>query len=58
MRRCATCVISTLLRTDAFIYAVVIHSPLRQAINTRVNPEALSEITNQTGALYRRRFTT
>jgi len=40
---------STLLRTDAFIYAVAIDSPLRQAINTRVNPQALSEITSQTG---------
>jgi VWFA-related protein len=40
---------SALLRTDAYIYAVAIDSPLRQAINTRVNPEALSEITNQTG---------
>jgi VWFA-related protein len=40
---------STLLRTDAFIYAVAIDSPLRQPINTRVNPEALGEITNQTG---------
>jgi len=40
---------SALLRTDAFIYAVAIDSPLRQAINTRVNPQALSEITNQTG---------
>jgi len=40
---------SSLLRTDAFIYAVAIDSPLRQAINTRVNPQALAEITNQTG---------
>lgn len=40
---------AALLRTDAFIYAVAIDSPLRQAINTRVNPQALSEITNQTG---------
>ena len=40
---------SALLRTDAYIYAVAIDSPLRQAINTRVNPDALSEITNQTG---------
>ena len=42
---------SGLLRTDAFIYAIAIDSPQRQAINTRVNPEALSEITNQTGGL-------
>jgi Ca-activated chloride channel family protein len=40
---------SGLLRTDAFIYAIAIDSPQRQAINTRINPEALSEITNQTG---------
>jgi VWFA-related protein len=40
---------TALLRTDAFIYAVAIDSPVRQAINTRVNPEALAEITNQTG---------
>ena len=40
---------SALLRTDAFVYAVAIDSPDRQTINTRVNPEALGEITNQTG---------
>jgi VWFA-related protein len=40
---------SALLRTDAFIFAVAIDSPIRQAINTRVNPDALAEITNQTG---------
>ena len=40
---------SSLLRTDAFIYAVAIDSPGRQTINTRVNAEALGEITNQTG---------
>jgi len=40
---------SALLRTDAFIFAVAIDTPFRQAINTRVNPEALGEITNQTG---------
>ena len=40
---------AALLRTDAFIYAIAIDSPGRQAINTRVNPEALAEITNQTG---------
>jgi VWFA-related protein len=38
-----------LIRTDAFIYAIAIDSPVRQAINARVNPEALGEITNQTG---------
>jgi VWFA-related protein len=40
---------SALLRTDAFVYAVAIDSPVRQAINTRVNPQALGEITNQSG---------
>jgi Ca-activated chloride channel homolog len=40
---------SALLRTDAFVFAVAIDSPVRQAINARVNPEALSEVTNQTG---------
>jgi VWFA-related protein len=40
---------AALLRTDAFIYAVAIDSPVRQTINARVNPEALSEITNQSG---------
>lgn len=40
---------SALLRSDTFVYAVAIDSPLRQPINTRVNPEALSEITNPSG---------
>ena len=40
---------SALVRTDAFIYAIAIDSPSRQTINTRVNAEALGEITNQTG---------
>jgi VWFA-related protein len=40
---------SALLRADAFVYAVAIDSPDRQAINTRVNAEALGEITSQTG---------
>jgi VWFA-related protein len=40
---------SALLRSDAFVYAIAIDSPKRQAINTRVNPVALSEITNQSG---------
>jgi Ca-activated chloride channel homolog len=40
---------STMLRTDAFIYAVAIDSSDRRPINTRVNPEALREITNQSG---------
>jgi Ca-activated chloride channel family protein len=40
---------AALLRTDAFIYAIAIDSPARQAINARVNPQALAEITNQSG---------
>jgi VWFA-related protein len=40
---------SALLRADSFVYAVAIDSPARQPINTRVNPEALGEITNPTG---------
>ena len=31
---------SALLRNDAFVYAIAIDSPDRQAINTRVNPAA------------------
>ena len=38
-----------LLTTDAFIFAIAIDSPKEQPINTRVNPQALAEITNQTG---------
>lgn len=40
---------SGLLRTDVFVYAIAIDSPIRQAINARVNAEALAEITGQTG---------
>ncbi|NUR55639.1 MAG: VWA domain-containing protein [Acidobacteria bacterium] len=40
---------STMLRTDAFVYAIAIDSPQRRTINARVNPEALREITNQSG---------
>jgi len=40
---------SSLLRSDSFVYAVAIDSPDRQTINTVVNAEALSEITNVTG---------
>jgi Ca-activated chloride channel homolog len=39
----------SLLRSDAFVYAVAIDSPKRQAINTRVNESALTEITSQSG---------
>ena len=38
-----------LFRTDAFAYAVAIDPPERQAINTRVNPVALQEITDTSG---------
>lgn len=40
---------SSLLRSDAFVYAVAIDAPDRRPINAPVNPAALSEITNQSG---------
>ena len=40
---------SALLRSDAFVYAIAIDSPERQAINTRVNADTLREITNDSG---------
>jgi len=40
---------STLLRSDVFAYAIAIDSPTRQPINTRVSPEALTEITSPSG---------
>jgi VWFA-related protein len=40
---------TALLRSDAFVYAIAIDSPKRQAINTRVNETALNEITSQSG---------
>jgi VWFA-related protein len=40
---------TSLLRSDAFVYAIAIDSPKRQAINTRVNETALGEITGQSG---------
>jgi VWFA-related protein len=40
---------SALLRSDVFIYAIAIDSPERQPINTRVNPQALREITAESG---------
>ena len=39
----------SLLRSDAFVYAIAIDSPQRQVINTRVNETALNEITGQSG---------
>jgi Ca-activated chloride channel homolog len=40
---------AALLRSDAFIYAIAIDSPERQPINTRVNAQALREITAESG---------
>jgi VWFA-related protein len=40
---------SALHRSDAFVYAIAIDSPDRQAINTRVNPQVLREITAESG---------
>jgi Ca-activated chloride channel family protein len=40
---------SALTRTDVFVYAIAIDSPERQPINTRVNPTALREITDDSG---------
>jgi Ca-activated chloride channel family protein len=40
---------SALLRSDAFLYAIAIDSPERQAINARVNAEALREMTAESG---------
>jgi VWFA-related protein len=40
---------SSLLRSDAFVYAVAIDTPDPQPINTRVNASALREITDQSG---------
>jgi Ca-activated chloride channel family protein len=40
---------AALLRSAAFIYAIAIDSPDPQPINTRVNAQALREITNESG---------
>jgi VWFA-related protein len=40
---------SALLRSDAFVYAIAVDSPERTPINTRINPQALREITNESG---------
>jgi Ca-activated chloride channel homolog len=40
---------SALIRSDAFVYAIAIDSPDKRPINTRVNPFALREITDDTG---------
>jgi hypothetical protein len=38
-----------LLRSDAFVYAIAIDPPERHAINTRVNVQALREVTAESG---------
>lgn len=40
---------SALWRSDAFVYAIAIDPPERQAINTRVNVQALREVTAESG---------
>jgi Ca-activated chloride channel homolog len=40
---------SALLRSDTFVYAIAIDAPDRQPNHTLVNPEALSEMTGQSG---------
>ncbi len=40
---------SALLRSEAFVYAIAIDSPDAQAINRAVNPQALRELTGQSG---------
>ena len=40
---------SALLKSDAFVYAIAIDSPQRQAINARVNVSGLREITDESG---------
>lgn len=40
---------NALLRSDAFVYAIAVDAAGRQAINTRVNPQALREITDPSG---------
>jgi Ca-activated chloride channel family protein len=39
----------TLRRSDAFVYAIAIDSTVEQRVSTRVNPEALREITGPSG---------
>jgi Ca-activated chloride channel homolog len=40
---------SALVRSDAFVYAIAIDPPDTKAINTRVNPTTLREITDDSG---------
>jgi VWFA-related protein len=40
---------AALVRSDSFVYAIAIDPADRRAINARTNPEALREITNESG---------
>jgi Ca-activated chloride channel family protein len=40
---------AALLRSDVFVYAIAMDTKTSQAINTRVNPQALREITDPSG---------
>lgn len=40
---------SALLRSDAFVYAVAIDADAKQAINTRISPSTLRELTDSSG---------
>lgn len=40
---------NALLRSDAFVYAIAIDAQPQRAINARVNPQVLREITDQSG---------
>lgn len=40
---------AALLRSDAFVYAIAIDPPVTRAINTRVNPYTLRQITDESG---------
>lgn len=40
---------AALVRSDAFVYAIAIDPADRRAINARTNPDALREITNESG---------
>lgn len=40
---------NALLRSDTFVYAIAIDAHAQQAINVRVNPQTLREITDQSG---------
>jgi hypothetical protein len=40
---------AALLRSDAFLYAIALDPPGRRAINAGINPQALRELTDQSG---------